>query len=279
MVRPLRAFWQAVALLLLALAGTAAHAAMPARPAGPVLDEAQVIPDAEEAALAQRLAAYNAQSGRAVVVATIASLDGQDVETYANTLFRAWGIGGKQTDQGLLLLIAPNDRKVRIEVGYGLEEYMPDVLAGRILSGSVTPRFKAGDYVGGINAGIDQILAQLSRTPADAKAVAEAAAARQQSEGAQGGGGFFGSALFWIVVIVVFIGMFGGRGRRGYVQRRSGIDPGIVLWGISEMARAASNNRHSGGWGGGGGSDWGGGGGFGGFGGGDSGGGGASGDW
>lgn len=160
MVRPLRAFWQAVALLLLALAGTAAHAAMPARPAGPVLDEAQVIPDAEEAALAQRLAAYNAQSGRAVVVATIASLDGQDVETYANTLFRAWGIGGKQTDQGLLLLIAPNDRKVRIEVGYGLEEYMPDVLAGRILSGSVTPRFKAGDYVGGINAGIDQILAQ-----------------------------------------------------------------------------------------------------------------------
>lgn len=213
------------------------------------------------------------------MVATIASLDGQDVETYANTLFRAWGIGGKQTDQGLLLLIAPNDRKVRIEVGYGLEEYMPDVLAGRILSGSVTPRFKAGDYVGGINAGIDQILAQLSRTPADAKAVAEAAAARQQSEGAQGGGGFFGSALFWIVVIVVFIGMFGGRGRRGYVQRRSGIDPGIVLWGISEMARAASNNRHSGGWGGGGGSDWGGGGGFGGFGGGDSGGGGASGDW
>lgn len=80
-------------------------------------------------------------------------------------------------------------------------------------------------------------------------------------------------------MIVVFIGMFGGRGRRGYVQRRSGIDPGIVLWGISEMARAASNNRHSGGWGGGGGSDWGGGGGFGGFGGGDSGGGGASGDW
>lgn len=273
MTRQLRAFWQTVALLFLLIAG-AAHAAMPARPPGPVLDQAGIIPDADEAALAQRLSAYNAQTGRAVIVATVASLDGQDIETYANTLFRTWGVGGKETDQGLLFLIAPNDRKVRIEVGYGLEEFLPDVLAGRIISGAVTPLFKAGDYPGGINAGIDQILTQLNRSPSDAKAVAEAAKAGAR-EGVSGGS-TIGSAIFWVVLIVVMIAVFGRR-RKGYVQRRSGIDPGIVLWGISEIARAASDNRHSGGWGGGGGSDWGGG--FGGFGGGDSGGGGASGDW
>lgn len=271
----MRGFWQAFALLFLLMAG-AAQAAMPARPAGPVLDQAGIIPDAEEAALAQKLSAYNAQTGRAVIVATVASLDGQDIESYANTLFRTWGVGGKETDQGLLFLIAPNDRKVRIEVGYGLEEFLPDVLAGRIITGAVTPKFKAGDYPGGINAGIDQILTQLNRTPAEAKAVAEAAKAGAREE-SSGGGSTIGGAIFWVVLIVVMIAVFGRR-RQGYVQRRSGIDPGIVLWGLSEIARAASDNRHSGGgWSGG--SDWGGGGGFGGFGGGDSGGGGASGDW
>ncbi|MEL0253844.1 MAG: TPM domain-containing protein, partial [Novosphingobium sp.] len=269
MTRPLRAFWQALALLLLLVAG-AAHAAMPARPDGPVLDQAGIIPDADEAALAQRLSAYNAQTGRAIVVATVASLDGQDIETYANSLFRAWGISGQKTDQGLLFLVAPNDRKVRIEVGYGLEEFLPDVLAGRIISGAVTPRFKTGDYAGGINAGVDQILTQLNLNPADAKAVAEAAKAGAREE--HSGRSTIASAIFWVVLIVVMIAVFGRR-RQGYAQRRSGIDPGIVLWGISEIARSASNNRHSGGWGSGGGSDWGGGGGFGGFGGGDSGGG------
>lgn len=268
MTRPLRAILQAIAALFLVLAGTA-YAAQPPQPAGPVLDQANIIPDDQEAALAQRLSAYNAQSGRSIVVATIASLDGDDVANYANTLFRAWGIGGQKTDQGLLFLVAPNDRKVRIEVGYGLEEYMPDVLAGRIIASAVTPRFKAGDYPGGINAGVEQILTQLSRTPADAKAVAEAAAASQSSS-SSGGGGTFASAIFWIVLIVVGISIFGRR-KHGFAQRRSGIDPGIVLWGLSELARSASHGNS--------GSDWGGGGGFGGFGGGDSGGGGASGDW
>ncbi|KPF92228.1 hypothetical protein IP81_09550 [Novosphingobium sp. AAP83] len=270
MTAQLRAFFRVCAVLLLVFAGTA-HAAMPPKPAGPVLDQANIIPDDQEAALAQRLSAYNAQTGRAIVVATIASLDGDDVASYANALFRTWGIGGAKTDQGLLFLIAPNDRRVRIEVGYGLEEFMPDVLAGRIIATAVTPRFKAGDYPGGINAGVEQILTQLNRNPADAKAVAEAAAASQRQSG-DSAGGTIGSAIFWIVLIIVAIAIFGRR-NRGYGQRSSGIDPGIVLWGLSEIARSASHG--GGGWGGGGDS----GGGFGGFGGGDSGGGGASGDW
>lgn len=273
MTRPLRALLQAFVALFLLVAGTA-HAAMPPKPAGPVLDQANIIPDDQEAALAQRLSAYNAQTGRAVIVATIASLDGEEIATYGPALGRMWGVGGKATDQGLIFLIAPNDRRVRIEVGYGLEEYMPDVLAGRIIASAVTPRFKAGDYPGGINAGIDQILTQLNRNPAEAKAVAEAAAASQR-EGASSAGGTFASAIFWIILIIVAISIFGRR-KRGYGQRRSGIDPGVVLWGLSEIARSASHGS-GGGWGSGGGGDSGGG--FGGFGGGDFGGGGASGDW
>ena len=274
MTSPLRAFLQAIAVLFLLIAGTA-HAAMPPKPAGPVLDEANIIPDDQEAALSQRLSAYNAQTGRAIVVATIASLDGEEIATYGPALGRAWGVGGKTTDQGLIFLIAPNDRRVRIEVGYGLEEFMPDVLAGRIIASEVTPRFKAGDYPGGINAGVEQILTQLNRDPADAKAVAEAAAAARR-EGSTSAGGTIASAIFWIVLIIIAISIFGRR-RSGYGQRRSGIDPGVVLWGISEIVRAASHGNGGSGWsGGGGGSDDGG---FGGFGGGDFGGGGASGDW
>lgn len=277
MTRQLRAFWQTVALLLLLMAG-AAHAAMPARPAGPVLDQANIIPDAEEAALAQKLSAYNAQTGRAVIVATVSSLDGQDVTDYAQQLAETWDIGGAKTEQGVLFLIAPSERKLRIHTARGVQERLPDVLSGRIIRDSVSPKFKAGDFAGGIRDGVDQIIAQLNRDPADAKAVAEAAKAASRNDSEEGSS--FGSAIFWVVLIVVAISFF-GRSRRGYSQRRSGIDPGIVLWGISEIARAASDNRHSSGWSGGGGSDWGSGGGFGGFGGGGGGfdGGGASGDW
>lgn len=261
-------------LVLLAFAGSPAlaqsGAAYPARPDGPVLDQANVIPDADEAALDAKLRAYNQRTGRALVVATVSSLDGETIEMYAVKLFEQWGIGGKESDQGLLLLVAPNDRKLRFETGYGLHAIFPDVLAGRVIRDVITPRFKSGDLPGGINAGMDAVITQLDRTPADAKAVAEAAAAAEAQRSAPEEAGF-ASVIFWIVVILFFMSIF-GRGRRG--ARRSGIDPGIVLWGASEIARHMSDR------GGGGGFDFGGGGGgFGGFGGGGSGGGGASGSW
>lgn len=258
-------------LALLAFAGAPAHAALPARPDGPVLDAASIIPDDRQAALEQKLAAYNKATGRALMVVTVPSLDGEDVRTYGVNLGHAWGVGGKDTDQGLILLVAPSERKLSIETGYGLEEFLPDVLAGRIIRETITPRFKANDYPGGIEAGIDAIISQLNRDPADAKAVAEAAKAAEAQRGASNGDAGAGSVVFWIVLILFFMFAFGRRGRR--YGRRSGIDPGIVLWGISE---ALHHSGRSGGWGGGdggGGSDWGG------FGGGDFGGGGASGDW
>ncbi len=266
-------------LAFLALAGAPARAELPTRPDGPVLDAAGIIPDDREAALIQQLTAYNKATGRALMVVTVPSLDGENVATYANNLGHAWGVGGKETDQGLILLVAPTERKVRIEVGYGLEEYLPDVLGGRIIREQITPAFKAGDYTGGISAGIDAIMAQLNRDPAEAKAVAEAAKAAEASRAkSQSGASEFGSAVFWIILILFFMFAFGRRGRAGSRYRRhGGIDPGIVLWGISEALhhRGRSGGSDWGGFGGGGGggSDWGG------FGGGDFGGGGASGDW
>ena len=253
-------------LSLLALASSPALAAYPPRPDGPVLDSAQMIPDAQEAALDAKLRAYNQQTGRALVVVTVPSLEGETIELYAVKLFEQWGIGGAKSDQGLLLLVSKNDRRLRFETGYGLHGVFPDVLAGRVIRDVITPRFKAGDFGGGITAGVDAAIQQLDRDPADAKAIAEAAKAAEAQAGSEDGSSI-GGAIFWFVVMIFLISTF-SRGRRG--GRRSGIDPGIVLWGISEIARHGSGRDHGG---------FGGGGGFGGFGGGGSGGGGASGDW
>lgn len=260
-------------LALVALAGAPAHAAYPPRPEGPVLDQAGIIPVAEEAALDARLREYNARTGRAVAVATVSSLDGETIEMYSVRLFEQWGIGGKESDQGLLLLVAPTERKLRIEVGYGLHQYVTDALSGRIIRNEIAPRFKQGDMAGGINAGVNALVTQLDRTPADAKAIAEAAATANARRGSGGEAGIAGVA-FWIMLILFFMLMFG---RRRHGTRRSGIDPGIVLWGVSEVLHHMSDGR--GGFGGGSGGSFGGGGGFGGFGGGMSGGGGASGSW
>lgn len=253
---------------LLVLAAAPAHAvSYPPPPTGPVFDQANILPPADEAALDAKLREYSARTGRSIVVATVNSLEGETIEMYAVKLFEAWGIGGKESDQGLLLLVAPNERQVRIEVGYGLHQYVTDALSGRIIRGEIAPRFKAGDMAGGINAGVSALIAQLDRTPEDAKAIAEAAAAAQAQNEPESAS--IGSVVFWILLIVALSWLFSGR-RGG----RRGIHPGIVVWGAgmgSDWGRGGG-----GGFGGGGGGF---GGGFGGFGGGGSGGGGASGSW
>ena len=267
-----------LALAVAALIGGAASAAIPQRPAGPILDQADILPPQDEVALDAKLRAYTARTGRALMLVTVSSLDGEDINTYGVQLGQTWGVGGKTTDQGLILLIAPNERKLRFEVGYGLEQYLPDVLAGRIIRDTITPRFKANDYVGGINAGIDGTIAQLDRDPAETKAIAEAEAAAKAQDSRETSGGTIGGFIIWAFMIVVFMAVFGRGGSKGRrYGRGGGINPGIILWGASEIARgiANSNDRGSGGFGGfgGGGDSWGG------FGGGGFGGGGASGGW
>lgn len=275
----------AVAALLMAalLALPAAAQDYPPRPQGPVYDGADMLSPMVEAQLDQRLRAYNAETGRALVVATIPSLNGQVIEPYATGLFTQWGIGGEKRDQGLLLLIARDDRKLRIEVGYGLHPYFGGIMAGRVINDVITPRFKEGDFDGGVTSGIDAIMEHLNRSPADAAALAEAAEAAQAS--AQSEGGFPFGLLIWLGFLFFFfiLPAMSGRGRR---RRYGGGGMGdavtnIVLWEAGKAISRGLSDHDGGGFGGfgGGGFGGGGGGGFGGFGGGMSGGGGASGGW
>lgn len=269
------------ALLLAFVSAPAAALDLPARPQGPIYDEADILPADQEAALDQRLRAFDAKTGDAVIVATVNSLQGDTIEDYASKLYASWGIGGAERDTGVLLLVAPNERKMRIEVGYGLTPYITDILSGRIIRDDITPRFKQGDMVGGINAGVDALLTQLSQSPEDAKAIAEAAAAAEKNR-ANSGGGFPVGLIVWIVFIVIFVilpNLFRRRGRRYHGNGIGSTVGNVLLW---SALNAASNSGRNSGWGGGGGGGWGGGGGgggFGGFGGGMSGGGGASGGW
>lgn len=270
-----------LASLTLAMSGTSAAAELPPRPNGPVLDAAGIIPDADEAALDAKLRAYNKDTGRAIIVATVPSLDDQPVDAYAQQLAEAWDIGGAETEQGVLFLVAPTERKIRIHTARGVQERFPDVLAGRIIRDTVTPRFKAKDMAGGINAGVDAIIAQLNRDPAEAKAVAEAAATAAKQRRGTNDSTSIGAVVFWIFLILFLIFLF-GRGRRRHGLRRHS-DAGIVMWEAGNLAaniaaNIAINAALGGRGGGGGGSDFGGFGGFGGGGGGFDG-GGASGDW
>ncbi|MEA3262920.1 MAG: TPM domain-containing protein [Pseudomonadota bacterium] len=268
-----------LASLSLAMSGTSAMAELPPRPDGPVLDAAGIIPDADEAALDAKLRAYNKDTGRAIIVATVPSLDDQPVDAYAQQLAETWDIGGAESEQGVLFLVAPTERKIRIHTARGVQERLPDVLAGRIIRDTITPRFKARDMAGGITAGVDAIIAQLNRDPAEAKAVAEAAAAAAKQRRSGNEEASVGAVIFWIVLILFLIMLF-GRGRRRHGLRRHS-DAGIVMWEAGNLAaNIAANiaiNAALGGRGG----DSGGFGGFGGFGGGGGGfdGGGASGDW
>jgi uncharacterized protein len=129
---------------------------------GRVVDQANIIDVTTRTAIEQKLADLEAKSGIQLVVATVTSLEGQEIEPYANQLFRTWQLGEKAKNNGVLLLVAPNERRVRIEVGYGLEGTLTDALSKVIITNAITPRFKAGDFSGGISRGVDDIITVLT---------------------------------------------------------------------------------------------------------------------
>ena len=256
-----------VTMLLVAfalLAGIPASAQTFPKLTGRVVDQANLLDAGEEAALTAKLAALEAQSQRQLVVATISDLEGYDDSDYGYRLGRAWGIGDKERNDGLLLLVAPNDRKVRIEVGYGLEGIMPDALSHRIIQDRILPAFKANNYPGGINAGVDSIVTQLQLPPEEASKIAAAAGQQRRGQSNDGSLGGLIPLIFIFFFFVLPVIMSVARG--GKKHRRSGYGGPVIIWG------------GGGDWGGGG-SSWGGGGGGFSGGGGSFGGGGASGGW
>ena len=270
-VAPWRAAGLALCVLLLWLMSSIALAA-PTFPklTGRVVDDAQVLPPDVEAALTAKLAALEAANGTQLVVVTLPDLKGYDIGDYGYQLGRAWGIGQKGANNGALLIVAPTDRKVRIEVGYGLEPVLTDALTNRIIRRDIIPQFKAGNIPAGVVAGTDALVAQLQLPPEAAKAAAAKAGAAAPDAG------FSPIALFWLALIILWIFIAIKRSKRGRTMR--GVPP-VVIWGPGTGGWGRDNGR-SNGWGGGGfggGGGWGGGG-FGG-GGGGFGGGGSSGSW
>lgn len=240
---------------------------------GRIVDEAHLLSPEAETALDAKLAALEARTTDQLVVVTLTSLQDREIEDYGYQLGRAWGLGQADKDNGALLIVAPNERKVRIEVGYGLEPVLTDVMSNHIIQTEILPAFRVAGYERGIAAGVDAIIAQLEMDPAEAAArSAELAPARAGFP--VGPAILVGLVLLFIVVILLSALRGGGR------RRRRSTDWGSVLvWAAAEAMKDSagrSGGFGSGGFGGGG--FGGGGGGFRG-GGGSFGGGGASGGW
>ena len=283
----LKASLYALCVMLL-LATNMAHAELVAIPnlKTRVTDLTQTLSAEQQGHLEAKLAAFEQKKGSQIAVFILPSTQPEDIAQYAIRVAEQWKIGREKVDDGLIVLIAKDDRKIRIEVGYGLEGAIPDLTAKRVINEIISPKFKQGDYFGGLDAGLDKLIGLVNAEPLPAPGSA-AASGKDLFEllplffiGAFVGGmilrgmfgTFFGStlnggligALVWIfgaalgtvALVAIFAFIFtlamGGRGINGY----GGMPMGGGGW---------SGGGNSNSWGGGGGGDFGGGG--------------ASGDW
>ena len=228
---------------------------------GRVVDDAHVLSSETMTQLIEKLADFEAKSSDQVVVATIGSTGGSAIEPYANQLFRHWGLGQAGENNGVLLLVAIEDRKMRIEVGYGLEGILTDVLSKLIIENTMVPEFRAGNYEAGIGRGVDDIISVLEGNAAELNARAERNASKSNGQETMGKVFlglfflFFGS-IFGFSFLAPIFGKKLGPGRYKWL----GIDVSYASssTGGSSGSRSSSG-RSSGGFSGGGGSSGGGG--------------------
>lgn len=230
-----------------------------------VVDEANLLRSEQ----VERINSLNSRlipSGAQIAVATVPSLQGEDLEETATATFRAWGVGDKKKNNGILIFVALKERKIRIEVGYGAEGFLPDGKAGRIIRELMKPKFSDGDYGEGIVAAAEAIYGLAAKEydlPTDG--VPNYEKIYRSSSGSPVAG--YSKLIF--VLIIVLVMLRAGRGGRG--GRGGGADNPALWFLLGNLMGGGRNNRGGGGFGGG----FGGGG----FGGGSSGGGGASGGW
>jgi uncharacterized protein len=254
-------------LLVIGACLATAEDAKSIHPSGYVTDLAGVIATDAKGRLESLCNEVELKTGAQMAIVTESSLDGESVETYAVDLYKQLGIGKKKDNRGVLLLIAPHERKYRIEVGYGLEPVINDARAGDA-GRAMVPYLRQADYSKATEVAAWQ-LAKYIADDAGVNLTGQPPAARNQS-----GGGSSGFPVFWVIIgVIVFFRAIGSLS----AGRRGGSGGSGLLWFLLGMLSNSSGGRSGGSWGGGG--FGGGGGGFGGFGGGSSGGGGASGSW
>ena len=210
----------AAALLVFALAATGAAALDFPALSGRVVDEAGVLSDGTKAQVTALLAEHERQTGNQVVVATLKDLRGLTIEQYGYQLGRAWGIGPKASNKGALLIVSPSTHDVRIEVGYGLEGTLTDAQSKLIVENVMLPRFRQGDYDGGVREGAITILQVLGGHPS-------ATAQEPLTDTGDRSGGGFHIPIFLIVIVLWLVfgrffwplfflgGLGGGRGGWG----------------------------------------------------------------
>ncbi|MGZ8999038.1 MAG: TPM domain-containing protein, partial [Allosphingosinicella sp.] len=207
-------------LLLALLLATPATAQTFPELTGRVVDQADLLSPEQEGQLTQKLEAVEQASSRQLVVVTVRSLEDRPIEDYGYQLGRHWGIGQDEANNGTILLVAPTERKVRIEVGYGLEPILTDALSHQIIQQQILPRFRDNDYPGGIAAGTDAIIAQLQAPPEQAEQRALEAATAERGSGNRGGSAF--PLIFWMIILffIVIPMLRSGFGGRKYAGRR-----------------------------------------------------------
>lgn len=278
-IRPL---FLALVFLLGALGGIQAQKALPQRSQFLVNDYANLLSRDQVVSLGKKLSDYAKQTTTQIVIVIEPSLEGEDAFDYSNRLARAWGIGGKENDNGILIYVARDDRKVRIQTGYGVEGFLPDAITKRIIDNIIVPAFKQGQYYEGLDQATNAIMK-----------LGAGEYTNDQPSGDNGGGGAALGFVFLVVIfLLVFMYLVSRRHKNNRGNDKDDDDGGYYRGGKYDM----DDRRRGGGgwiffpgpgWGGGGNSQrnnddgWGGfgGGDFGGFGGGDFGGGGAGGDW
>jgi len=228
---------------------------------GRVVDDANILSSATKADLDGKLAGLERKTSRQLVVVTVSSLQGYEISDYGYQLGRSWGIGQKGLNNGLLFIVAPKEHKTRIEVGYGLEPIVTDAFSSVVIQTQVLPKFRSGDFNGGVQAGADALIQQLSLDTSEAERRAAAAEQQLRHQDNDGGGGGLVGFLIIFFIFIAISRVFGGWGLLPFLF----------------MGGPRGGGGYGGGWSGGGGG-WSGGGGFGG-GGGSFGGGGSSGSW
>lgn len=248
--------WLSMAVGLLLAAEAYGTPTFPAYSPDGVVDKAGVLSAGTRAELKAELADLRRDTGRELMVVTLPSLQGHSIENYGYQLGRAWGVGDASRDDGVLLIIAPNDRKVRIEVGYGLEPILTDALASKIIQSAILPKLRKQDFDGGAMAGAMAIQQQLRLPDDQARALvaetADAARAKKNKPAIKLG---VGLAFIILTGLAQWLweGFFGLRPR---AIHRSSNGGGVVTWMPNARNEDGSvsygNGSDFGSWGGGG---------------------------